>query len=117
MTTMAKKTSKKEQRYVSVLTVLASTVDALVDMMRYDGCFPYLEDDVRRIQAMAHDEIMPGDPTGRVVRLTRVSASGESATEARWRSFGCVVLDERRPDVDQLTQAEIAARVAARTVQ
>lgn len=117
MTTMAKKTSKNELRYVSIITVLVSTVDALVDMMRYDGCFPHLEDDVRRIQAIAHGEILPGDPTERVVRLTRVSAGGDAATEARWRSFGCVVLDERRPDVDQLTHAEIVARVAARAAQ
>ncbi len=113
---MAKKHSAKDLRFISILTVCVSSIHTLIDLMRHEACFPHRDQDAQRIQAMMRGGIYD-DPADRVVRLTRVAESGEAAQRARWQALGCVVLDERRPDVDPLTEAEVAARARAQATQ
>lgn len=94
---------KKETRYVSVLTVHVPDVQAFIDMLRYDRCCPATEDESRKIWRLLNEEAVAED---RIVRLHRFAANDLPATEGRWRSFGCRVLDERSPDIEQLTDAQ-----------
>lgn len=99
---------RRETRYVSVLTVHVPDASALVDMMRYDRCCPADEDQSRKIERLINLDKSSVDPTpsDHVIRLLRYAATANAATSERWRSFGCVVLDERSPDDIQLTDVE-----------
>jgi hypothetical protein len=94
---------KKDTRYVSVLTVHVSSAEALIDMMRYDSCFPASEADSHKIERlMRHD----ADADDHIVRLKRVDCTDGEPTIGRWRSFNCTVLDWRNPDSSPLTIEE-----------
>lgn len=107
------KTSKKESRYVSLLTVYTPSAEALVDMMRFDRCCPHTEEEAQKIQRLFLDESNMGTtrPADHVVTLMRFAAANTPATEGRWQSFGCAVLDERSPDESPLTPVELASRI------
>jgi len=100
---------REEPRYVSVLTVHVPDIMALIDMLRYDRCCPATEDESRKLWRLAGESRGGEDATGadRVIRLHRFASSDIPATDGRWRSFGCRVLDERSPDAEQLSDEEI----------
>ena len=105
------KRHKREPRYISVLVVHIPSAEALIDMLRYDRCCPATEDESRKIWRLISDWRVDGSnqatPADHVIRLHRFASSDVPATEGRWRSFGCRVLDERSPDAEQLTDDEI----------
>lgn len=109
---MPRKHYKRETRFVSVLTVHVPDARALIDMLRYDRCCPATERESAKIERLMDRRAEPAD---RIIRLLRFGPSGEPATEGRWRSFACRVLDERSPDDVQLTDAEALALVKAST--
>lgn len=99
---------KREARYISVLVVHVPDVMALIDMLRYDRCCPASEDESRKIWSLLGEKRGGGDakPEDHVIRLLRYSANDMPATDGRWRSFGCRVLDERSPEVEQLSEID-----------
>lgn len=107
------KLQRKEARYVSVLVVRVPDVMTLIDMLRYDRCCPATEDESRKIWRLLGSYRGGDEPTSadHVIRLHRFSASVLPATQGRWESFGCRVIDERSPDAPQLTDDE-ALRLA-----
>lgn len=107
---MAKKHYTKESRCISQLTVHVGSASSLIDMMRYDCCFPATEDESRKIwKLIGIEQGNPADragPEDHVIRLHRVSRSELPATDDRWRSFGCRVLDERPIGATPITDDE-----------
>jgi len=89
---------------LSVLVVYVPDVAALIDMMRYDRCCPATEDESRKLWRLLGETRGGCDatPDDHVIRLSRFAAVNKPATEGRWRSYGCHVLDERSPDAEQL---------------
>lgn len=96
----------KEPRFVSRLAVYVPSVEALLDMMRYDSCYPATEDDARKLAHLVTGEAW-SSPADHLIRLTRVARNNQPATAQRWRSFGCHVLDERPPEHTQPTDDEL----------
>lgn len=97
------KKNKKQTCYISILTVYASSADAMLDMLRYDSCSPATEQESSKIERLMNHR---GEPADHVVQLRRFSVNGGEATDGRWRSFGCRVLDERSPDESPLSAEE-----------
>lgn len=95
---------RRQGRCVSVLVVYVSSAESLIDMLRYDRCCPATEDESRKIWALMGHQDKPAD---HVLRLHRFAGTEQPATDGRWRSFGCRVLDERSPEAEQLTDDEI----------
>lgn len=94
-----KKHYKRETRFVSVITVRYGSINGLLDMLRYDRCCPFSEDDSRKLSKVNGYEQCGGitpNSTDYVVRLLRFSANELPATAGRWASFNCEVLDERQ---------------------
>lgn len=88
----------REKRYISHLTVRAcNDLGSLLDMMRYDSCWPATKEDVAKLVRLHEREASEED---RIVKFIRASRGGAPATEGRWNSFGCKVLDERRPNAE-----------------
>lgn len=113
------KLNRRETRYVSVLVVHIPDVMALIDMLRYDRCCPTSEDETQKIYRLLGERRGGKDasPLDHVIRLHRFAAENTPATSARWESYGCHILDERSPDVEQLSDADIlqlAAKAIAR---
>lgn len=110
-----KKHSKRETRYVSQLVVHAPSASSLIDMMRYDSCFPATEDESRKIWKLIGHEQCGNDakPEDHIVRLHRVARTELPATADRWKSFNCTVLDERTLDEDPITFEEALKRLKA----
>ncbi len=99
-----KKIQRKETRYVSNLVVYVPSIESLIDMMRYDRCVPATEDESRKLWRIQGGDASASD---HYIRLTRYAAANTPATAQRWESFNCRLLDERSPDAEQLTDAEI----------
>lgn len=98
---------RKEQRFISILTIYASSAQGLFDMMRYDSCFPSTEAEAHKIGRLNENEDSPED---HIIVLTRCARNDAPATEGRWRSFNCHVLDERHPDSEALPMDKLLAR-------
>jgi len=114
---MAKKMkskSRRETRYVSVVTMHVPSAAALVDMMRYDCCYPRSEDESRKIWALIAAPINKTKPSDHVVRLVRAAREPLVATALRWASFGCKVLGENHPDEEPMTDEEALALVGVK---
>ena len=105
------KKQKREPRYVSQLTVHVPSAEALIDMLRYDRCCPASEDESRKIWRLINDLCVDGvnsaTPSDHIIRLHRFAAAETPATDGRWRSFGCRVLDERSTEAVQLNDEEL----------
>lgn len=78
---------KRQTRYVSRLAVWAPSAHAVVDMLRYDTCYPATEVEAGRLCAMIKNPNASG-----IVRLTMAAASDRTPSYGRWTSLGCVVL-------------------------
>ncbi len=99
----------RESRYMSRVTVHVHDLYALMDMCRYDRCYPESEAESQKIQNIARHEVKPGDPLGYVVRLIRCAPTNDPPTDGRWRSFGCRVLDYRSTQEPAITDRELQA--------
>ena len=105
---------RKDSRFVSVVTVRVSSLSGLMDMLRYDRCCPFSEEDSSKLSKINGWEQcggLPPTPLDRVVRLLRFSANELPATAGRWRSFNCEVLDERQPGDDSLDLTTLVAQL------
>lgn len=101
---------KKEPRYVSILTVRISSASSVIDMLRYDRCCPLDEDEASKLVRLISDDQCGSSratPADHVIRLMRFAKNVNPATTNRWRSFNCVVLDERSPEDAPLSDEEI----------
>lgn len=99
-----KKHCRRESRYVSILVVYVHDARSLIDSLRYDRCCPATEVESGKIlRLMSENDDFPDH----VIRLHRFGASEMPADADRWRSYGCRVLDERSPEAEQLTDAQI----------
>lgn len=98
----------KQECHVTIITVFVPCADALIDMLRYDACFPHTEDDSNKIRRLMADTT---DGDDHIIELKRASANSEPATVGRWQSFGCKVLDERHPDAEALSITTLRAYV------
>ena len=101
---MAKNKHQRETRFVSQISVMVPDASALIEMMRYDSCYPASEPEAHKIMRLISGSV---DPTDRLIRLTRVARNDLPPTEGRWRSFACRVLDVRHPDDSPITDAEL----------
>lgn len=100
------KYSKRQSRVVRTIVVWVPTVHALIDMLRYDSCFPSSEVESLKIQKLLRGDATPGD---HVLRLTSAALGSTAPSHERWESFGCHVLDYRSPDEEPITEAEVGA--------
>jgi hypothetical protein len=103
------KLQRKETRYLSTLVVYVPDVAALIDMLRYDRCCQATEDESRKLWRLLGERCGGCEATldDHVIRLSRFAAVDKPATEGRWHSYGCRVLDERSPDAEQLDDEAI----------
>ena len=96
---------KRETRYTSKLVVHVADAAALVEMMRYDSCFPSSEAEAHKIiRLIGHSDAEDG--SDHIIRLTRVAMNDNPPTSERWKSFACHVLDVRHPEGSPLSDEE-----------
>lgn len=93
---MPSKYYRKEPRFVSVLTVRVSSLIGALDMMRYDSCYPFDEEDAHKLHRIGNDASTSTED--RTVRFIRVARNPSPATARRWSSRGCEIIDERSPE-------------------
>lgn len=106
----SRKHYRKESRYVSMVTAHVSSVQGVLDNMRYDRCVPLTEDDSRKLMRMHNGT---ADPIDHLVRFMRFAATDAPVTERRWASFGATVLDERDPGAAPLSDEEALTLLSA----
>lgn len=71
--------------------VRVSVFGGVIEMMRFDCCWPDTTDDSAKLERIASGDRKPGD--------TEVRFAGiYNPTAARWRSFGCEVLTETKAE-------------------
>ena len=80
----------KETRYISKLTVRVSGIGGVIDMMRYDSCYPATEEDSRKLERIANHTDSGED---RFVDFIRAGRNKLGPTVRRWASFNCKVLE------------------------
>lgn len=103
---------RKEQRFISIVTVYASSAESLIDMMRYDSCYPSTEEDAYKIgRLMTRD----GSADDHIVTLIRCARNDLPATKGRWKSFNCIVLDERHPETSPMPIDKLRAIAVERS--
>lgn len=106
------KLQHKEQRFISKITVYVNSAEGCVDMMRYDSCYPATEEDAHKLgRLMWGSTVDPNLATSddHIITFTRCARNNLPATEGRWRSFNCVVLDERHPEAEALSIDKLRA--------
>ncbi len=99
---------QEETRYISVLYVWIPDVESLLDMLRYDACYPATEADYYKLHRLIYESENGDD---HIIKLIRAAKTDRPADTQRWRSFGCLVLTERHPAGDQPTAFELAGLV------
>lgn len=105
-TASKRKLTQRENRYTSKLVVLVADPAALIEMMRYDSCFPSSEVEAHKIiRIINHSGAEDG--SDHVIELTRVALNDNPPTIARWKSFACYVLDVRHPEEASLNDEQI----------
>lgn len=80
---------KKVTCYASFI-VVRGRVASMVDMLRYDTCFPANEQQSAKMWA----SFSTGRPAECVVVLLRRALNDNPVTVERWRSFNCEVLGQ-----------------------
>lgn len=101
MTVPKKAKGKKQTRYVSRFAVSVPGLNAVIDMLRYDTCYPTTEVEASKLSA--------DQPC--VVRLTMAASSDREPSRDRWASFGCVVLATWGPDDVGPSDSELEGRL------
>jgi hypothetical protein len=98
---------RRGPRYVSLIAVLARDLFGLLELMRFEGCYPTTEAESLKMFALAEHSIDEA-----TVRLWMVSGSDRSPNADRLRSFGVVLLGQWHPD-DSPPSDEHLAHLAA----
>jgi hypothetical protein len=98
------KKSRRQTRYTSSLVVHVCDAQGLIDMMRYDNCYPSTEEESYKIGRLINGSAEPAD---HFIRLTRVAGSDNPPTEGRWKSFRSTVIDYRDPETSPISDDEI----------
>ena len=104
---MTRKPFRREPRFVQMIAVHVHGIHGLIDMLRYDSCFPSSEIESRKLTKLIDHASEPSD---HILRLTRVARNDLPPTDQRWRSFGCTVLDYRSPDDEPISDTDLAER-------
>ena len=80
----------EETRYISKFTVRVSGIAGVIDMMRYDLCYPATEEESGKLE-----RIVDGTASGedRFVDFIRAGRNESGPTVRRWASFNCKVLE------------------------
>lgn len=88
------------------LLIRFGTIGSVIDMMRYDCCWPASEDDSRKLEK---SQAFGGERTALDHVVKFFSVGSHAPTIARWQSFGCEVLAVGEKNVnaefDRLTVA------------
>jgi hypothetical protein len=82
---------KKETRYISTFRVRVSGIQSVIDMMRYDSCYPASEIESRKLIRIANGSAKEED---RIVSFTRAGRGDSGPTVRRWNSFNCEILED-----------------------
>ncbi len=80
----------EETRYICKFTVRVSGIAGVIDMMRYDLCYPASEEESRKLERIANDTASGED---RFVDFIRAGRNDRGPTVRRWASFNCKVLE------------------------
>src|SRR5262245_10605595 len=78
--------------FVSLLSVSATSAEAVIRVMQREHCCPLQEMDSGKIEALAGRRERPGD---RLIRLVRFAPSNSPTDDDACRELGCDLLDER----------------------
>ena len=105
------KLQRKEQRFVSIITVYVNSAEGCVDMMRYDSCFPTTEEDAHKLGRLMSQD---GSADDHIIQFTRCARNELGATAGRWQSFNCIVLDERHPEAEMIPIDRLRAMAVER---
>jgi hypothetical protein len=89
------KTSRKEARYIQRIVVKVGSIQGVLDMMRYDSCYPETEEDAHKLTRIANGTAKDED---HIVNFIRAARTQSGPTAPRWASFACAVLDVQHPD-------------------
>lgn len=83
---------------------LGSPIEGVLDMMRYDQCWPSSEADSNKLQELLrgpgpsmfsrHIFSLESFRDSHVISFTTANRSNQVPTRARWESFGCEVLED-----------------------
>lgn len=104
------KKHRKESRYITVIAVHVPMTRDVIDMMRYDSCFPSTEEESRKLYALSDGySEKPKDPKDHLVQFTCAGRNDGTPTVDRWRSFGCTVFTISSPDSPLKTPDELLA--------
>lgn len=113
---MKRKPHRKESRYVTIISVHVPCTRDVIDMMRYDSCFPSTEEESRKLWVLSDGyRDKPKDPKDHLVQFTCVGRNDGTPTVERWQSFGCTVFEVRSLDEPLKSPDELLA--AWRTFQ
>ena len=99
---MSKKHYRRETRFVSILLVHIPDLAALLDMLRYDRCVPFDQDETAKLYRLLGER--DGGGRGKstlkdhIIRLIRYASNDSPTPVGRWESYQCTVIDERSPD-------------------
>lgn len=102
-----RKPHRKESRYVTIVAVHVPSLRDVIDMMRYDSCYPATEDESRKLWVI--EDSGRRKPTDHLVRFACAGRAENTPTVDRWRSFGCTVFCVRSPDAAPMTDDELLA--------
>ena len=80
---------RKEQRYIIEFKVRVSGIGGVLDMMRYDQCYPASQRDSAKLERIASHNDSAED---HVVTFIK-SGQAPRIDVQRWASFNCQVLD------------------------
>lgn len=86
---------RKEPRYIQRVVVRVSRVSNVLDMLRYDSCYPENQEDSRKLERLLGGSRSPDD---HVISFIRAGRNESGPTLRRWQSFGCDVLRVEHPD-------------------
>lgn len=105
---MSRRTHRREPRYVTIIAVHVPMTRDVIDMMRYDQCYPSTEEESRKLYVLsdAHRS-KPLDPKDHLVQFTCAGRTYNVPVIERWRSFGCTVFSVRHPDEPLLSPDEL----------
>ena len=81
---------QEETRYISTFTVRISGITGVIDMMRYDSCYPATEVESRKLERVANGTDKAED---HFVTFIRAGRNDSGPTVRRWASFNCKVLE------------------------
>ena len=103
-----KKHYLKEPRYVTMLAVWVPSAESLIEIMRYESCYPRSEVEAHKISRLIRGV---GEDADHIIRLTRAARTEMAPNGYRCRSFGAFVLEEWHPEATPPTDEALAHAV------